>query len=189
MKPLGFETRPWPGRLLELLQPSWSKRRRRFPAPTRPIHYLRGCLGGLALVVFGAQVLSGLAMLAWFQPWSQGAGAGILGLESGGVPGWMLRRLHAAGGDLLLLLVLLHLLRVLWSGAFRPPREWNWLSGLGLAGLALVGALSGSALAAPGLQPAPAWLVVLHLGLPLLMILLMRLHFRMVRRTGLSGPL
>ncbi len=182
--------RPWPGRQwLELLRPSWSKRRRMFPAPTRPLHYLRGCLGGMALVVFAVQVLSGLALLAWYRPWSLGAGPGILELESSGVAGWMLHRLHAAGAELLLLLVVLHMLRVLWTGAFRPPREGNWLSGLLLAGLAFLGALSGNALAGGGGRVAPGWLVALHLGLPLVIVLLLGLHFRMVRRTGLAGPL
>ncbi len=187
--PVGFKAKSLRERLLELIRPSWSKRRRLFPAPTRPLHYLRGCLGGLALVVFAAQVLSGLALLACYQPWSQGPGPGILGLESEGVMGWMLRRLHAVGAELLLLLVFLHLLRVLWTGAFHPPREWNWLSGLALAGLAFLGALSGNALAGAGGQASPVWLVALHLGLPGAMVLVMRLHFRMVRRTGVAGPL
>lgn len=187
--PAGSKARGVRGRLPELVSPSWSKRRRLFPAPTGPLSYLRGCLGGMALVVFAAQVLSGLAILAWFQPWSQGAGPGILGLESGGAPGWMLRRLHAGGAGLLLLLLLMHLVRVLWSGAFRPPREWNWLSGLGLAGLVFLAALSGKALAGPGLEASSWWLVAMHLGLPFVVILILRIHFRMVRRTGVAGPL
>ncbi|MGB1013232.1 MAG: cytochrome b N-terminal domain-containing protein, partial [Nannocystaceae bacterium] len=38
---------------------------------------------------------------------------------------------------------ILHLLQVVWAGAYRKPREVNWWSGLGMAGLVLAFALTG----------------------------------------------
>ena len=46
--------------------------------------------------------------------------------------GQFIRNLHHWSGNLLVIVAVLHLLRVFFTGGFRPPREFNWVLGLGL---------------------------------------------------------
>ena len=161
------------------------------------------CLGGLGLVVLAVQMASGVFLLAHYQASPQQALLSLARLENQVPWGFWLRGLHRAGGDILLLLVLLHMIRVVWSGAFRPPRQGHWLTGLGLLLASLGAAASGRVLPwqEQGRQlagwltsgpPAAGWLTfcfVLHLALAGGIILLVWLHLRMVRRTGGAPPL
>ena len=141
-KSVGFRTR-----LRRWLEPSWTNKRRLFPAVDRPGQYFLQCLGGLCLVLFLFQAASGLILLLHYQPWDRQALASIYALESRGAWGWMIRRLHATGAGLLLLLAAGHMLRVVWTGAYKPPRQLNWVTGLALLGLVLASVLSGQVLA------------------------------------------
>src|SRR4030043_1194781 len=46
--------------------------------------------------------------------------------------GWLMRNLHYWSAQLLVVLVALHLLRVVFTGAYLPPRRLNYLLGLSL---------------------------------------------------------
>ena len=57
--------------------------------------------------------------------------------------GWFLRGLHHHGSSAMVVVVVLHLLQVVWTGAYRAPREVNWWTGLAMGGLVLAFALTG----------------------------------------------
>ena len=44
--------------------------------------------------------------------------------------GQLIRNIHHWSGNLLLIIVFLHFLRVFFTGAFHPPRQFNWIIGL-----------------------------------------------------------
>lgn len=101
------------------------------------------CLGGLAFTALLALILSGMLLLFYYGPTPTGAYPSILYLE-GQVPGGRyLRSLHRISSHALLVLIFLHTLRVVLTGAFRPPREMNWLIGFLLLALALFEAYTG----------------------------------------------
>lgn len=101
------------------------------------------CLGGLAFTAFLLLFISGLLLLFYYAPTPVGAFESILFLE-GSVPGGRyLRSLHRLGSHALLVLIFLHTLRVLLTGAYRRPRELNWIIGFLLLGLALFEAYTG----------------------------------------------
>jgi quinol-cytochrome oxidoreductase complex cytochrome b subunit len=101
------------------------------------------CLGGLAFLLFVVLGLSGAALMLHYVPTPQGAAA-FFALEAGDLPfAWFFRRLHFLAGQAMVLALGLHMLRVLATGAFLPPRAGNWLVGLGLLALTLVLDLSG----------------------------------------------
>jgi len=56
--------------------------------------------------------------------------------------GWFLRGLHHNGSSAMVIVVVLHLLQVVWAGAYRAPREVNWWTGLAMGGLVLAFALT-----------------------------------------------
>jgi len=95
------------------------------------------CLGGLAFTAFLVLILSGALMLFHYQPATNGAFQSILYIENSVPGGWYIRNLHRLASNFLLILLFLHTLRVLLTGAYRKPRELNWLIGFGLLCLAL----------------------------------------------------
>jgi quinol-cytochrome oxidoreductase complex cytochrome b subunit len=101
------------------------------------------CLGGLAFTAFLALFVSGLLLLFYYAPTPAGAFESILFLEARVDGGRYLRSLHRLGSHALLVLIFLHTLRVVLTGAYRRPRELNWLIGFLLLGLALFEAYTG----------------------------------------------
>jgi cytochrome b-561 len=60
--------------------------------------------------------------------------------------GMLIRRIHHWAAHLFIAAMALHMLRVFFTGAYRNPREPNWLVGTGLAGLSMFAAYTGYAL-------------------------------------------
>jgi menaquinol-cytochrome c reductase cytochrome b subunit len=95
------------------------------------------CLGGLAFTAFLVLIVSGALMLFHYQPSTDRAFESILYLENSVPGGWYVRNLHRLAGNAFLVLLFLHTLRVILTGAYRKPRELNWVIGFGLLCLAL----------------------------------------------------
>ena len=76
--------------------------------------------------LFGLTVFSGIFLAVHYIPAFSQAFSSVVRLNEEVPFGWMARRLHAAGGSLLLLLFLFHLLRVFYSGDYkvRPRMAW-----------------------------------------------------------------
>jgi menaquinol-cytochrome c reductase cytochrome b subunit len=59
--------------------------------------------------------------------------------------GWLVRGVHFWGANILIIMVLIHMSRVYWTGSYRAPRELNWIVGvlmlLTILGLSLTGYL------------------------------------------------
>lgn len=101
------------------------------------------CLGGLAFTALLIMAVSGLLLLFYYQPTPDHAFPSILFLESSVWGGRYIRSLHRLTSHLFLVLIFLHTLRVLLTGAFRKPRELNWVVGFLLLCCALFGAYTG----------------------------------------------
>ncbi|MHB9099539.1 MAG: cytochrome b N-terminal domain-containing protein [Syntrophales bacterium] len=101
------------------------------------------CLGGLAFTAFLLLVASGLPMLFYYQPSPEKAFNSVLFLESSVWGGRYLRSLHRLASHSFLVLIFLHTLRVILTGAYRKPRELNWLIGFTLLCLAIFSAYTG----------------------------------------------
>lgn len=95
------------------------------------------CLGGLAFSALLLLGFSGLLLLFYYQPSPEKAFSSILLLESSVWGGRYLRSLHRLTAHFFLILILLHTLRVILTGAYQKPRELNWVVGCGLLLLAL----------------------------------------------------
>jgi quinol-cytochrome oxidoreductase complex cytochrome b subunit len=91
----------------------------------------------LAFTAFLVLIVSGALMLFHYQPSTERAFESILYLESSVPGGWYVRNLHRLAGNTFLVLLFLHTLRVILTGAYRKPRELNWIIGFALLCLAL----------------------------------------------------
>lgn len=101
------------------------------------------CLGGLAFSAFLVMLASGLLLMIYYQPTPERAFNSILFLESSVWGGGYLRSLHRMTSHALLVLIFLHTLRVILTGAYQRPRQLNWVIGFLLLCLALFEAYTG----------------------------------------------
>lgn len=101
------------------------------------------CLGGLAFTAFLILLASGMLLLVYYQPTPERAFNSILFLESSVWGGAYLRSLHRMSSHTLLVLIFLHTLRVILTGAYQRPRQLNWVIGFLLLCLALFEAYTG----------------------------------------------
>jgi quinol-cytochrome oxidoreductase complex cytochrome b subunit len=54
----------------------------------------------------------------------------ILSIENSVAFGTFVRNMHRWGAHLMVLTVFLHMIRVFYHGAYKPPREFNWVIGV-----------------------------------------------------------
>jgi len=112
--------------------------------PERTLRFtLTWGLGGMAAVLVGILFLTGLMLKFAYQPVPDRAYESIVHLQNMVYFGQLIRNLHHWSGNALLLVVFLHLLRVFFSGAFHPPRQFNWLLGLAMFLLILASNFTG----------------------------------------------
>lgn len=88
------------------------------------------CLGGAAFFLFLVLVITGLLLAVYYLPSTEGARSGIHDLDHVIPFGWLIRSLHFWAGQLMVVAVALHTVRVVVSGVYLPPRRFNWVVGV-----------------------------------------------------------
>ena len=89
-------------------------------------------LGGMAVVLIFLLFGTGILMKFIYLPFPDKAYESILHLQRDILFGQFVRNIHHWSGNILLIVVFLHFLRVFFTGAFHPPRQFNWIIGLSL---------------------------------------------------------
>ena len=87
-------------------------------------------LGSAALTVFIVQVISGIVLATFYSPSPDHAYESIRFLEREVTAGALLRAMHRWGASAMVVLVLAHMIRVFSMGAYKYPREVNWVLGV-----------------------------------------------------------
>jgi quinol-cytochrome oxidoreductase complex cytochrome b subunit len=67
----------------------------------------------------------------------------IAALETNVRFGLLMRNLHRWSAHGMVILVFLHMMRVFYTGAYKPPREFNWVVGVALLFLTLLMSFTG----------------------------------------------
>ncbi|MFQ5509222.1 MAG: cytochrome b N-terminal domain-containing protein [Leptospirillia bacterium] len=181
------------------------------------------CFGGITFLIFLIQVVTGVALLLYYRPTVEQAYMSVAHITNNVPFGWMVRGFHHWGANLIMVAVMLHAMRVFFHGAYKPPRDFNWVVGVMLMFGLLVFGFSGYLLPwnelsywatvvgaeIPGAIPyvgdyityflkggdsvgqmALTRFFAFHVVLmPVCMMVLLGLHFIMIRRLGISGPL
>src|SRR5207245_10254763 len=57
--------------------------------------------------------------------------------------GWLIRGVHFWSANILIVMVLIHMARVYWTGSYRAPRELNWMVGVLMLLIVLTLSLTG----------------------------------------------
>jgi len=87
-------------------------------------------LGGLSALLLALLVVTGVFLEMNYTPSPEQAYLDILALRTNVWFGDLLRNIHHWAANLLVVIAFLHLLRVFFTGAHRPPRETNWIVGV-----------------------------------------------------------
>jgi len=102
-------------------------------------------LGGLTLVSFAITIVSGFVLTQFYNPNPAIAHASVNYISNSPFLGWV-RALHHWSAELGFMLLIAHMLRVLLTGAYRPPRTITSLIGLGLLFVAFQNFFTGTVL-------------------------------------------
>ena len=100
-------------------------------------------LGFIAAVLFGVLFVSGLYLMFFYHPAVPDAYFDMHNLATGVAFGQFVRNVHRWSAHLMVLVVALHLLRVFYAGAYRAPRQFNWVVGVVLLLLTLLMSFTG----------------------------------------------
>jgi len=104
------------------------------------------CLGGTILYLFIVQIATGIALTFYYVPTPQEAYASIVAITQEVRFGWYIRSLHKWSGNLMIVAVMLHMLRVFFTAAYRHPRQLNWCVGFLLLGTTMTFGFTGYSL-------------------------------------------
>jgi hypothetical protein len=88
------------------------------------------CLGGITFALFIIQGITGTLLTFYYKPTPEDAYASIQFIETQVRFGASIRAIHHWSANAMVIMVVAHLLRVFITGAFKPPRELNWISGV-----------------------------------------------------------
>ncbi|WP_188453872.1 menaquinol-cytochrome c reductase cytochrome b subunit [Virgibacillus oceani] len=197
------------------------------PEHVNPAHHFSAfvyCFGGLTFFVTVIQILSGMFLTMYYVPDIENAWKSVYYLQTEVAHGQIVRGMHHWGASVVIVMIFLHTLRVFFQGAYKKPRELNWMVGvllffvmlgLGFTGYLLpwdnkayfatqVGLeiaeqvpfigeqikilLAGDAHIV-GAQTLTRFFAIHVFFLPAALFGLMAVHFLLIRKQGISGPL
>lgn len=100
-------------------------------------------LGLLTTFSFIELTLTGILLMFYYVPSVERAFVDIVELQTTVPFGQLLRNMHRWGAHLMVGMSVLHMLRVFYTGAYKRPREFNWIIGVILLVLTLGGSFTG----------------------------------------------
>jgi len=100
-------------------------------------------LGAASLILFLLLVVSGIVLMFFYVPAPQTAYRDVTALGTDVAFGSFLRNVHRWSAHLMVLAVAAHLARMFYRGAYKPPREFNWVIGVVLLLLTLLMSFTG----------------------------------------------
>ena len=190
------------------------------------------CFGGMVFILIVFPLITGIFLSFYYVPDATGnpapAYTSVQYLMNNVYLGWLIRGIHFWSSNLLIVMVVLHMSRVFWTGSYRAPRELNWMVGVAMMFIILVFSLTGYLLpwdtkaywassvtikvagSPPPIGPINIGLFIKELLqggavlgpstlqrffaihvflLPAAILLLMFVHFRLIRQHGISEPM
>lgn len=87
-------------------------------------------LGGTPAYLFVVQIVTGVLLAFYYQPHPSTAYESVRYITEEAAFGWYLRSVHKWAATLMIAAVVLHQIRVYFTGAYRKPRELNWMVGM-----------------------------------------------------------
>jgi quinol-cytochrome oxidoreductase complex cytochrome b subunit len=99
---------------------------RKVPGDTNWFH----TLGSATLTAFLVQALTGVILAMYYKPDPATAYQSINHITNDVTLGWLVRGMHKWGASVFIILMFFHMARVFRFGAYKYPRELNWIIGV-----------------------------------------------------------
>jgi quinol-cytochrome oxidoreductase complex cytochrome b subunit len=99
------------------------------PVPNHLKHWWF-CLGGTPAYLFGVQIFTGILLAFYYEASPATAYDSVYRITEEVSFGWFIRSIHKWAATLMVAAVILHQMRVFFTGAYRKPRELNWMIGM-----------------------------------------------------------
>lgn len=103
-------------------------------------------LGSATLFLITLQFLTGILLLFYYAPTADHAWDSLYYIMTEAYFGQLIRGIHFWSANVLIVVVGLHMTRTFFSGAYKAPREMNWVIGVALILLVTILAFTGYAL-------------------------------------------
>lgn len=87
-------------------------------------------LGSASLFLAVNQIVTGILLTIYYVPTPDHAYNSVQYITTQVPMGWLIRGLHHWGASAMVILVVLHMLRVIFHGAYKYPREITWFTGV-----------------------------------------------------------
>jgi quinol-cytochrome oxidoreductase complex cytochrome b subunit len=139
-KPLWARAVEWVDDRFDIVKPT--KKVLEKPVPLFATRWMY-CLGGITFTLFGIQAITGILLAFFYKPTPEAAYQSILFIENQVRFGAAIRSIHHWSANGMVVMVIAHMVRVFIHGAFKAPRELNWVSGVLLLILTLAFGLTG----------------------------------------------
>ncbi|MFT7620406.1 MAG: cytochrome b6 [Planctomycetota bacterium] len=88
------------------------------------------CLGGTPAYLFVIQIFTGILLAFYYEASPSTAYDSVKYITEEAAFGWYIRSVHKWAATLMVASVILHQMRVYFTGAYRKPRELNWMIGM-----------------------------------------------------------
>ena len=103
-------------------------------------------LGGTPAYLFVIQIVTGILLAFYYETAPRTAYQSVAYITEEAAFGWYLRSIHKWACTLMIAAVVLHQIRVFFTGAYRRPRELNWMIGVLLLLCTLMAGFTGYSL-------------------------------------------
>ncbi len=176
------------------------------------------CFGGISLFLILIQLVTGVIMLFFYTSEPDKAFDSIIQMSNEVPLGWLLRDMHRWASTFLLATIFSHMVIVFYLKAYQSPRQLTWVSGVFQLIMVFMMVVTGIILPwnwrsywsfAIWMDYVGSWTIggetlknlfldtftlnaayYTHiLAIPIILVLLLSFHFRMVKRYGISEPL
>ena len=101
------------------------------------------CLGGLSFFLFLGLTITGVLLMFYYVPSVERAYQDMQALQTDVRFGMLMRNTHRWMAHGMVITVLMHMMRIFYTGAYKPPREFNWIVGVVLLVLTLLLSFTG----------------------------------------------
>ncbi len=100
-------------------------------------------LGIISIILFGVLVFTGVLLMFYYVPSVEQAYRTMKEIQFSVPLGQFTRNMHRWAAHAMVVAVILHMARVFYTGAYKPPREFNWVIGVVLLVLTLGASFTG----------------------------------------------
>ena len=100
-------------------------------------------LGVISIILFAVLIFTGVILMFYYVPSVERAYPAMKEIQLSVPLGEFTRNMHRWSAHAMVLVVILHLVRVFYTGAYKPPREFNWIVGVSLLLMTLGASFTG----------------------------------------------